>query len=132
MQGVHRLSYYYYYHTSTPILYLQVIVPRYCDCRIGCFRHSLLLPEKMGICFSMWNRTRWPTLWNTWSRVRTWTYKNRSKPPSLLSVYIYIALEKLFTPLNLFFLVFFSLLICHIKNNQELSCIFCKYFVKFL
>lgn len=48
-------------------------------CRIGCFRHSSLVPETMGIWFSMWNRTRWPTLRNTWSRVRTWSKKKKEQ-----------------------------------------------------
>lgn len=44
-----------------------------CLWRTGCFRHSSLLPDTMGIWFSMWKRTRCPTLRNTWSRVRTWS-----------------------------------------------------------
>lgn len=44
-------------------------------CRTGCFRRSSLIPETMGIWFSMWKRTRWPTLRNTWSRVRTCSHR---------------------------------------------------------
>lgn len=51
---------------------MRADVPLQCHFgRMGCLRNSSLLPDTIGSCFSTWKRTRWPTLRNTWSWVRT-------------------------------------------------------------